>query len=212
MLGYALGSDSFLAGSGASTSVTNVPPANPSLGEEWWSTSNTAAPYAKNTLYKYNGTSWVYVSGRPETVATSTGVRDVALGSGATFDDLPLSVVTNNLNTTATANGVVIAEAGVYHVEAMVNPGSLITTHEATDWGVALYSLGIRVNGGMHAETTNVNFINSAQSHMLVTVLGASCGTFLTVTCNAGDVISPTIYIAGLALSYSLTLKVARVG
>ena len=212
MLEYALSGDSFLAGSSAATTASATPPTSPALGDTWWTTSATAAPYAKNTMYSYNGTSWVYVAGHPETVATSTGVRDAALGTGTQFDDIDLSAHSDGMNATTTADGIVVPETGVYHVEATITPGSIFTTHEATDGGVAFYALGIRVNGVMLSQTNGMVFINSLGSHITSTTLGASCNAFLTTNCNAGDVISPTIYVTGLTLSYGMTIKVARVG
>ena len=214
LLQYALSSSSFLASSSSAPKYTKqaAVPASPNAGDVWRTTSTTAAPYAKNATYQFDGDSWLLTGGRPEAVATATGTRDAAMGVGALFDNIGLTVASNDLNATVTPDGIAVARAGKYQLDANLNPGSLYTTHVTNAGGVAFYTVGLVVNGQPIAETTQVVFVNDSSGTIQPTTLGTSCNTFLNTDLNAGDVVEMRLYITGLELTYNATLKVAAVG
>lgn len=213
LLQYALSGSSFLASDSSAPKYTKQAsvPTDPNAGDVWRTTSATVAPYAKDATYQWDGAAWVLAGGRPESVATSTGVRDAAMGVGTQFDNIDLTVVTNDLNATVTPDGITVARAGTYFLEANLNPGSLYTTHATTAGGVAFYTVSLHVNGNRIAETTQMVFVNDSAGTVQPVTLGTSCNTFLNAELNAGDLVEMQLYISGLALTYNATLKVAAV-
>lgn len=214
LLQYALSSSSFLASSSSVPKYTKqaAAPTSPNAGDVWRTTSTTAAPYAKNATYQWDGSTWLLSGGRPDAVATSTGVRDSAMGVGTEFDNIDLTVVSNDLNATITADGITIARAGKYQLDANLNPGSLYTTYATSAGGLAFYTLSLWVNSQHIAETTQMVFVNDSAGTIQQTTLGTSCNTFLNTDLNAGDVVEMRLYVTGLVLTYNATLKVAAVG
>ena len=213
LLQYALSGSSFLASDSSAPKYTKqaAVPAAPNAGDVWRTTSSTAAPYAKNATYQWDGATWLLTGGRPETVATSTGVRGAAMGVGTQFDDIDLTVVHNDLNSVVNTSGIVIGRTGTYQLDANINPGSTFTTNATPAGGLAFYALGLYVNGQNISTTTQNVFVNNDGGSIGQTTLGTACNTFLNTDLNAGDVVEMQLYVTGLVLSYGATLKVAAV-
>ena len=210
LLQYALSGGSFLADNSGYTKQDTAP-TSPNAGDTWRTTSATSAPYAKNATYQWDGTAWLVIGGHPETVATSTGVRDVPSGAGTTFNNIDLTLVSNDLNATVSASKVTIPRSGVYQVDAYIDPGSWFTTHDITNYGSATYTLGLCLNGQWVAEQHHMVFINGDGDHIPETFLGTGCHVSLTKHLTAGDSVEIQLYVGGIALHYSATLKVAAI-
>lgn len=210
LLQYALSGGSFLASSSGYTKQDTAPTL-PKAGDTWRTTSATAAPYAKNATYQWDGAAWLLIGGRPEAVATSTGVRDVPAGGGTTFDNIDLALVSNDLNATVQAAKITVPRSGMYQVEASINPGSMFTTYAVTGWGVAFYTLYLCVNGQQTAADQKLVFISDAGGQVPSTALGTSSLAAFTGSLNAGDSVEIQLYVAGLVLNYGATLKVAAI-
>ena len=210
LLQYALSGGSFLASSSGYTKQDTAP-TSPNAGDTWRTTSATSAPYAKNATYQWDGTAWLVIGGHPETVATSTGVRDAPAGTGTAFNNIDLTLGSNDLNATVSASKITIPRSGVYQMDAYLNPGSWFTTHDTTNQGVATYTLGLCLNGQWVAEQHHMVFINGDGDHIPETVLGTGGHVSLAGHLTAGDSVEIQLYVGGLVLNYSATLKVAAI-
>ena len=210
LLQYALSGGSFLADNSGYTKQDTAP-TSPNAGDTWRTTSATLAPYAKNATYQWDGNAWLVIGGRPETVATSTGVRDVPAGAGTTFNNIGLTLESNDLNATVSASKVAIPRSGVYQIDAYLNPGSWYTTHAVTGNHAADCTLGLCVNGRWVAEQHQTVFINGDGDHIPETTFGVGCHVGLAAHLSAGDSVEIQIYVAGLVLNYAVTLKVAAI-
>ena len=210
LLQYALSGGSFLAGNSGYTKQDTAP-TSPNAGDTWRTTSATLAPYAKNATYQWDGNAWLVIGGHPETVATSTGVRDVPADAGAVFKNIDLTLVSNDLNATVSASKVIIPRNGVYQIDAYLNPGSWFTSHDKTGYGAAACSFGVCVNGQCVAEQQHIVFINGDGDHIPETPFGIGSNVNLAAHLSAGDSVEIQIYLAGLALNYTATLKVAAI-
>ena len=211
LLQYALSGGSFLAGNSGYTKQGTAPTL-PNTGDTWRTTSATAAPYAKNATYQWDGTTWLLVGGRPETVATATGVRDSAMGVGTQFDDIGITMASDDLNATFYATTFTVPRGGIYQIDAYINPGSVYTTHITTDAGGAFYALQLCVNGQQVVADHQMAFINDVDGHIGNVTLDTSCHAALACTLNAGDSVGFQLYVNGLVLNYGATLKVAAIG
>ena len=210
LLQYALSGGSFLASSSGYTKQDTAPTL-PKAGDTWRTTSATAAPYAKNATYQWDGAAWLLIGGRPEAVATSTGSRDSALGAGTQFDNIDLTLFSNDLNATVQATEITVPRSGMYQVDAHIHPGSTFTTYAATDGGLAFYALCLCVNGQQIVSDHKMVFINDVGGQVGSTTLGTSCLAAFTGSLNAGDSVEIQLYVTGLVLNYSATLKVAAI-
>ena len=214
LLKYALSGSSFLATSANVPKITqsSSAPASPNVGDKWRTDGNTSAPYAKNVTYEWDGTAWRVSLGTPQTVVTSTGTRTSAMGVGTTFDNIDLTMYSNDLNSTVSKDGITVARDGNYTVDLNVNPGSTYTTEPTTGGGLALYVLEIWRNGSIIASTTQMVFVNNIGGVIPPTTLGTSCNTLLSSALVAGDILEPRLYITGMTLNYSVTMKLTNVG
>ena len=211
LLQYALSGGSFLASNSGYTKQGTAPTL-PKAGDTWRTTSATAAPYAKNATYQWDGTTWLLIGGRPETVASATGVRDSAMGVGTQFDNIGITTVSDDLNATFYANTFTVPRGGLYQIDAYINPGSSYTTHITTDAGAAFYALQLCVNGQQVVADYQIVFINDVDGHIGNVTLGTSCHAAFTCALNAGDSVGIQLYVDGLVLNYGATLKVAAIG
>ena len=210
MLEYALSGDSFLAGTNSYTQ--DAAPGSPTAGMLWNTTANTAAPYARNVTYQWNGSAWNLIAGRPQAVGTCNEVREAPVGVGATFNDINLTLFSNSLNAGFEPAGFTIPRDGYYNVEANVNPGSLFETFAASGTHPIFYSLGILVNGSIIATTVQNVVMGASNGTYDSFVLGTSCNTFLNGNFAEGDLIGCMLYITGLRLSFAITVKVTHLG
>ena len=210
LLQYALSGGSFLASSSGYTKQDTAPTL-PKAGDTWRTSGATSAPYAKNATYQWDGATWLLTGGRPDTVATASGVCDSAMGVATQFDNIGLTLVSNDLNATVQATKITVPNGGLYQIEASINPGTTFTTHDTTSGGLAFYGLYLCVNGQVIAADYQMAFIADADGHIGSTTLGTACYTTLTNLLNAGDSVEINLYTAGLVLNYNATLKVAAV-
>ena len=210
MLEYALSGDSFLAGTNAYTQ--DAAPGSPTTGMVWNTTANTAAPYAQNVTYQWNGSAWNLIAGRPQAVGTCSGVHESAVGVGTGFNDINLTLFSNSLNAGFEPAGFTIPRDGYYSVEANVNPGSLFETFAFSGTRPIFYSLGIHVNGSLISSTAQNVIMGASNGTYDSFVLGTSCNTFLNGDFAEGDFIECVLYITGLRLSFSITVKVTQLG
>ena len=211
LLQYALSGGSFLASNSGYTKQDTAPTL-PKAGDTWRTTSATTAPYAKNATYQWDGATWLVIGGRPETVATATGVRDSAMGVGTQFDNIDLTVESNDLNATVNASEITIPRGGIYQIDAYINPGSMYTTHVTTDAGGAFYSLDLCVNGQRIASDPQMGFINDVDGHIGNVNMSTAGHAALAGRMNAGDVVEIQLYVNGMVLNYGATLKVIAIG
>lgn len=211
LLKYALGSSSYLVSS-AAPKISNqaAAPASPSVGDKWRTTSATVAPYAKDVTYEWTGSSWALSLGAPQAVVTSTGTRTSAMGVGTSFNDIDFTLFSNDLNADVTFDRVTVPRDGYYSVDLNINPDSLYTTESTTGGGLAFYTLEIWCKGALTASTTNMVFINPYGTTITPTTLGTSCNTLLNGDFTAGDTLEARLYLTGLTLSYSLTMKLTN--
>lgn len=216
LLKYALSGSSFLA----ATRTADVPiitesvaaPAAPKTGDKWRTTAATAYPYAKNVTYEWDGSNWVICLGVPQTVVTSTGARSAAMGVGTTYDNLDLTLYSNELNANVTNDYIEVPRDGHYNIELTINPGSIYTTEVTTGGGVAFYALEIWVDGHNMASTSQMAFINDNAGTVQTMTLGTSCNTALNGHLAAGAKVEPRLYVTGITVSYALTMKLTNMG
>ena len=216
LLKYALSGSSFLA----STPTTNVPiitesataPAAPKVGDKWRTTADTVHPYAKSVTYEWDGRGWIICLGVPQTVVTSTGTRASAMGVGTSFDNLDFTLFSNELNANVTSDNIEVPRDGYYNIDLNINPGSTYTTAVTTGGGVAFYALEIWIDGQVYASATQMVFVNDTAGTIPATTLGAACNTFLNSRLTAGAKVEPRLYVTGMTVNYSLTLKLTNTG
>ena len=210
MLDYALSGDSFLAGTNSYTQ--DAAPESPTTGMFWNTTANTAAPYAQNVTYQWNGSAWNLVSGRPQAVGTCSSIHESAIGVGSAFNDINLSLFSNTLNAGFAPAGFTIPRDGYYSIEANVNPGSVFETYAFSGSRPVFYTLAIYVNGQVYASTTQNVLMGASNGTYDSFTLGTSCNTFLNGDFNEGDFVECVLYITGMRLNFNIVVKVTQLG
>ena len=206
LLQYALSGGSYLAGSGTSATVSDTPPASPSLGDTWRTTSATSAPHPANTLMVWNGTKWVVSAGIPTTVMTSTGAAACNPDGTGRLVDVDLSSYTNDLNATVEHNGITLPADGFYRITMQYNPTTNMTLNAGASYDEVYGAMsGIYVDGVLMTEFEQNGRLATAQQTLTT---GNSC--FLEGEFSAGRLIEFKNRVTNCTLNFALTVKVMR--
>lgn len=208
LLQYALSGGSFLASSSSWYTKQDTAPTLPKAGDTWRTTSATLAPYAKKATYQWDGAEWLLSGGRPEVVAEFTGSRESALGVSTQFDNIDLTVDSNDLNATIQATKITIPRDGQYRAEARLHPGSTVTTHAASEGGIAFYAVCLFVNGRQIVSDRKVGFFSTVGG----TTLDTTSHVTFTGGLLAGSSVEVQLIVNGLVLNYGATLRVSAIG
>lgn len=186
----------------AGVTVSATPPAAPSDGAMWKSTTATVAPYSKNVLYSYNlATSrWEVVTGDARTERLSI-VSNMAAGA---FNTLSFSTSTDNTGGSSAASTFTVGATGLYDISLWVHPSS------AHNWsGTAEYNgllMRLKVDGTSVLDMNHTDYGNGNGSG----VIRPASGTVNSVPLTAGQAVEVDMFILQGTFSGNVSLRIVR--